>query len=287
MNKVCITFSNDTDNKDVIFDLLDTSIAQKWFFEISKKYPIYENSRFTGWPGGRTADYYITEIDRCIKIVNEYEPNKITLVGSDDLNHLHKFFEILRGGVLEPNPWFEQAPAQVQEAICRFNVLIHNYEKLLKSKHLSPTVTCTFSDRDRYELDEDDYQHFTYDWKFGTIYINYCEVGKHLLELYVDDDDVIGEHNIRPLKYYSADFKLKFFTDLPRDEFLKFDSKFQSWINDNSELFKKLGFKHLSLGFIPAALINYTDSGFTGLTQEEIIKQLSIYNFISDVKVVV
>lgn len=285
MSKVCITLVNDTDSKDIIFDLFDTNIAKKWYAEIEKNYPIFEDWRLTGWPNSVwTAEKYIEEIDKCIEIVNSYEPNTITLKGSDDPNHLHKFFETLRGGVLSPNPWFENAPEYVQAAVSNFNVLIHNYEKLLQSHHLSPTITCTFK-CDRFILDEEDYQHFTYDWKFGTIYINYCEIGKHLLELYGDNDDVVGDHNIRPLRYYSADFKLKFFTDLPREEFLEFDRKFKLWLEEHSEQFSK--FEHLSLGFIPVAELNYDASGFKDLTQREIIDLLSVYTRVGNAKVLV
>ena len=285
MNKVCITLINDSSSRDVIFDVFDTAIANKWLDEIAKQHPIFENWRFTGWPKSKwTASKYIEEIDKCIDVVNAYQPGTINLKGSDDLNYLHKVFEVLRGSVLTPNPWHTQAPVNVQEAISKFNVLIHNYEKLVQSKHLSPTITCTFGGP-RYELAEEDYQHFTYDWVFGTIYINYCEIGKHLLELYGDNDDIVGEDNIRPLTYYSADFKLKFFTDLPREEFLEFDRKFKLWLEDNKSSFNK--FKHLSLGFIPVALINYNASRFENLTQREVIDLLSVYTCVGSVKVLV
>jgi hypothetical protein len=286
VTKVCITLVNDTSSKDIVFDVNETSIANKWAGEISNDYPIFEDWRFTGWPDGPRAEYYEQEIDKCIAVVNNYAPNTITKTAASDLNYLHKFFEMLRGGVIDPNPWYENAPANVKEAVSNFNVLIHNYEKLKLSKHLSPTITCTFKGN-RYYLEQEDYQHFTYDWKFGTIYINYCEVGKHLLEVFVDNDDVVGEHNIRPLKYYSADFKLKFFTDRPRSEFEEFDKRFRLWCDEHSKFFRRLGITELALGLIPVAILNYELSGFTNLTQEEIINLLSVYKRVSSVKILI
>ena len=285
MSKVCITLVNDNNEyKDIIFDVFDTNIAGKWLDEIAKEYPINEDWRFTGWPNGKTADYYISELNKCIDIINDYEEGTIILRGDADLNHLHKYFEVLRGGILTPNPWFEQSPLQVKNAVCDFNVLIHNYEKLLQSNHLSPTITCTFKGQ-RFPLNEEDYQFFTYKWKFGTIYINYCEVGKHLLELYGDNDSVVGDDNIRPLEYYSADFKLKFFTDCTDEEFEQYNSGLQLWLKENKEAFSR--FKHLSLGFIPVALLNYRDSGLEGLTQRKVIDELSVYSRVGSVKVFV
>ena len=285
MSKILLSLTNSSESRSIVFDVNDTLIASKWQEEIAKEYPIFEDWRFTGWPKSKwTAEKYIEEINKCIDIVNAYQPGTIT--ASDDPNHLHKFFEILRGRLDQPSEWYLLAPVNVQKAVNEFNILIHNYEKLTQSKHLSPTITCTFSGP-RFELAEEDYQHFTYHWKFGTIYINYCEVGKHLLELFGDEDDVVGEDNIRPLQYYSADFKLKFFTDVLPEDFAKWESKFNVWLDEHKPLFDKLGFKHLSLGFIPVATLNFKESGFEGFSQREVIDQLSVYTNVGSVKVLV
>lgn len=285
MSKIILSLSNDSGGRDIVFSVKDTNIARKWQEQIAQGYPIFEDWRFTGWPNSKwTAESYIVEINKCVDLVNDYMPDTIT--GSNDPNHLHKFFEVLRGPLESPTQWYLDAPVPVQQAVNDFNILIHNYEKLIQSKHLSPTITCTFK-CPRYELDEDDYQHFTYHWKFGTIYINYCEVGKHLLELYGDNDNVVGEDNIRPLRYYSADFKLKFFTDVSVEEFNKWETKFKAWLAENKPLFEKLGFKHLSLGLIPVATLDYDANGFCGLSQEEIINQLHTYTNVRSVKVLV
>jgi hypothetical protein len=287
MSNVAITLTNGVNDYTLLFDLLNTNIANKWFLEIDKNYPLFEDWRFTGWPDSNwTADTYIQAINECVEIVNRYQPNTIPVADvTTDLNYLHKFFETLRGSVLTPTAWYTSAPSSVQEAVSKFNVYIHNYEKLLNSRHLSPTITCTFNCT-RVELGEEDYQHFTYDWKFGTIYINYCEVGKHLLELFTDHDDIVGKHNIRPAQYYSADFKLKFFTNKSRKEFKKFDQRVKTWATDNDDFFKQLGIKQLALGFIPVATLNLQASGFNNLTQVEIIDKLKNFNKVKSVRTI-
>jgi hypothetical protein len=275
MNKVKVTLANTDSNYDLVFDLTDTSIANRWLLEIENNYPLFEDWRFTGWPDSQwDADRYLQEINNCVSVVNAYQPGTIPTADiTTDLNYLHKFFETLRGGTITPSDWYASAPQHVQDAVLNFNVYIHNYEKLLHSKHLSPTITCTFK-CPRVKLTADDYEHFTYDWQFGTIYINYCEVGKHLLELFIDNDDIVGDHNIKPLEYYSADFKLKFFTDRPRNEFAIFDQRVKQWTVDNSDFFKQLGITNLALGFIPVAKLNLKLSNLENLTQLEIINKL-------------
>jgi hypothetical protein len=107
-----------------------------------------------------------------------------------------------------------------------------------------------------------------------------------LFELFTDNDNIVGEHNIRPAKYYSADFKLKFFTDRPRTEFKKFEKRVNTWVSDNSEFFKKLEIENLALGFIPVAILNKQSSGFEGLTQLEIINKLKKFNKVKNVTVI-
>jgi hypothetical protein len=201
-------------------------------------------------------------------------------------NNLHKFFEILRGGVLTPSEFFTNSPEHVQTAIQQFNIMIHAFEKVAYSPLKSPTITTTFNCF-RHELSDEDYDHFTYDWQYGTIYINYCEVGKHLLDVFIDKDDVVGDENIRPLKYYSADFKIKFNPVLPRDKLQEFTDSFESWFSDNEHYFAEMNIhkdKYRALGLIPVASINREASGFLTYTDNDIIEELAVYNRVIGVK---
>ena len=105
------------------------------------------------------------------------------------------------------------------------------------------------------------------------MYINYREVGKHLLEVFVDQDDIVCDHTIH---YYSADFKIKFITDTPREMFEDFSNRFTSWIDSNRDKLEELGnpIDKLGLGLIPVARLNHSESGFSGMSQLEIINRL-------------
>jgi hypothetical protein len=291
-NMIKVILSNDEASRYVYFDVFDTNIARKWEHEIKFDYTIFENDRFTGWPDSiRTPKWYATELNKLIDIINEYQLGTINMkaheaMDSDHANKLHKYFEILRGGVLTPAPFFTNSPEHVQQAIQDFNIMIHAFEKMAFSPRKSPTITCTFQCM-RMDLEDEDYDHFTYDWKYGYMYINYCEVGKHLLEMFIDKDDIVGDDNIRPLKYYSADFKIKFGPDTPPERLEQFTNEFETWFDSNKDYFESINIhkdKYRALGLIPVAKINREASGFIGYTDQDIIEELSHYNKVMAVK---
>jgi hypothetical protein len=288
MNKVILTLANNIDTYDLVLDVLDTPIAKKWYTEISKNYEFFETHRFTGFPNSPTLKDYSDKINECIDIINNYQTDTIPLRAeehmSDELtNNLHKYFEVLHGGVLSNSDFLTNAPKSVQWALFQFNVNIHAYEKA----HLSlPMITCTFNGP-RVPLDDEDYDHFTHILQYGHVYINYCEVGKHLLELYEDHDDICGEENIRPLKYYKADFKLRLGKGISEDEAENYLTAFENWFDSKKEMFDRLGIykdKYRALGLITVAKMNIEESGLIGLTEEEVAIKICPYNRIHQVR---
>jgi hypothetical protein len=277
MNLV-VTLENDTEHKDVVFEIFNTDIAHRWATEIGMNYRLYETERFKGWPcSDKNLSYYIREINKQIIAVNLYKPNTIENTISDYnqdlLNYLHKFFEILRGPVEIGTKFYNEAPIEVKNAIDQFNVLIHECEHLLREKN-QPTIVVTFQDRPRYELKDKDHQNFTFKWEFGTVYINYCEVGKPLLDVFKDQDSHVGLDNIRPLNYYSADFMIKFGPSVPEEYYQERSKNFQSWYSNQNFNFDK---SKLSLGLIPVAKI------LDARNQKEIIESLIPYKRVRSV----
>lgn len=288
MNKVILTLASATDTYDIVLDVLDTPIAKKWYAEVGKNHEFFETHRFTGFPNSPTLKGYADKINECIDVINAYQPNTILSRAIENMsteltNDLHKYFEVLHGGVLSKSDFLKNAPQTVQWALIQYNVNIHAYEKA----HLQlPMITCTYKSP-RMPLDDDDYEHFTHALQYGYAYINYCEVGKHLLELYEDQDEVCGEENIRPLKYYKADFKLKLGKSMPGDVAEDYLTKFEEWFASEKEMFDRLGIhkdKYRALGLITVAKMNLEESGFAGLTEEEIAVKICPYNCIHQVR---
>lgn len=243
-----LVFTNTHEDLVLQFEVRQTPIAAKWFKEIQQNYDLFETERLDHW--GLDSKILIEKLNREIDSINLFD-YVIDLkldenYSQDQLNYLHKFFEDLRGEITEGTVWYNTAPDYVKSALTNYNVYIHQLEFLLRVPVLSPTAVVTFRDRPRYELTQDDMQHFTYCWQSGTVYINYCHVGKTILDAY-NDNDILVEA-IRPQTHYSADFMVKFGPSMPQVLYNEKSKVLDKWIKD-----KNLQFPNLNLGMIPVA----------------------------------
>lgn len=241
-----IVLSNGKEDASITFRVRNTPIAKKWFSELCNNYPIYENDRFSNWGLENTL---INQLNEQIKIINSYEKiidhRTSPTMTQDDLNYLHKFFEDLRGDVTIGTPWFNKAPEDVKTALEKFNVLIHQLEDLLRSPEY-PSLVVTFKDRPRFQLTKEDQKHFTFNWKKGTVYINYCHVGKPVLDVFKDKDKIAEA--IQPQTHYSADFMIKFGPSTKYPVFLLRKILINIWLK-----FQRFKFKYPNIGYIPVA----------------------------------
>jgi hypothetical protein len=241
-----LTLTNGATDLLLKFKVRDTVIARKWFAELSNKYKLDEVDRFSNW--GKQS--FISQLNAQIAIINKYQFKIDKTVSDkptqDDLNYLHKFFEDLRGEVTEGTDWYNSAPKRVQQAVNKFNILIHQLESAIRTGNKYPTLVVTFKDRPRIELTDDDLKHFTYLWGSGTVYVNYCQVGKTVLDAYTDNDTIAEA--IRPQTHYSADFLIKFgpATNPIYHWFRSLWIKY--WL-----FRRKFKFNNLNLGMIPVA----------------------------------
>jgi hypothetical protein len=289
MSQLVLTISNEFINKELYFDILDSNIAKKWAIEVNKNYTIYENDRFINWTNNKKdKTYYVNELNKQMKIVDDYAPNTIPFffnidqVNQKSFNILHKFFEETRGPIEDPPEFYKNAPHPVQEAINRFNIMIHEFESLEFNKtknsvHPEARVIVTFNNRIRCELEDEDYDHFTFKWTFGDVYINYCEVGKTVIDVIKDNDTIVGDSNIRPLRYYSADLQVKFSPTVDDTEYNRRKQIIKNKYIEKQDFFESLGLfydKKLSLGLITVAKLNRIASGFVDMTDFEIISSL-------------
>ena len=242
-----LMLTNGKEDISIPFKVRDTNIAKKWYEELCKNYPLYETDRFTNWG----TQNLIPELNKCIDTIKQhgvYIDRYISTASTDmqgDLNYLHKFFEDLRGEVIEGTEFFNNAHTEAQEAIERFNILIHKLEAETRTKN-HPTVVVTFKDRPIINLTEDDMKHFTFRWTSGTVYINYCQVGKTVLDIFKDNDTIAD--GIRPQQFYSADFMVKFGPTTFYPIYLLRKMYINLWLKKQS-----FNFKNKNLGMIPVA----------------------------------
>lgn len=284
-----LTISDNQRSYTLNFDVYKYNIAQKWAFEISQNYDLHERTRFKSWNWiPQKENELVSNLNLQIDIINEHYCDIIDIkvkkgTTQHKLNCLHKYFEMLRGNIDKGTEEFNSAPSRVQKAIEGLNIYIHEYEDFIRSRpspqfpnHPFASIVGTFSNRPRYRLQDEDYDFFTFNWKFGEVYINYCEVGKPILDVFKDNDTITGKENIRPLHYYSADFMIKFGPNTPYSYFKNREKQLKFWL-------KKQGIeysKYLSIGLIPVAKLKSMQD-----KPKEIVKKYSKCNFIEKVSV--
>jgi hypothetical protein len=268
--KVIFTNDDKTSEYSLEYEIYDTSIANRWSMLLTQQCyfdnEIYEKDRFYNFPDNSwTEERIVIEINECIDKLNVsgagIEERAQIGMSQQLLNVLHHHFENLRGGVLSPGSFWTGANGETKAALERYNVLIHRAENFYNTsgrEQYFPRVVCRFNNRERIPLLDEDYEHFTLHRNFGEVYINYCEVGKPLYDVFKDGDDVVGEDNIRPLRYYAPDFAL-YFHHTQSFKVDKFLADMDEWWDRNDNYLGALGFSKgdpkNAIGYIPVAAL--------------------------------
>ena len=267
-----LTLSNNNGHSETFqFNVHKTKIAQKWFNELKKDYPIYEKNRLTNWPNCKKN--FNSQLKKITSTINSYD-NTIPIWNNEltqqNLNILHKIFEYCRGDPQIGTLWYNNAPKFIQDATNNLNLIIHEAEASqwndthAKNRQFSQLV-CTFKNRPRIKLTN--FNHFTFKWKFGEVYINYCEVGKSSLDIWKNKDCIANR--VVPQTHYSADFLIKFGPNTKLITWLLKYIAIKTW------LFTKPNIPNISLGLIPVASIDTNES------IDNILRRLSKVNTIS------
>lgn len=256
--------SNHADSVTLTYKLRTHPVVAKWVERVKlaqAQYSIDDPGRFYGFgPIEQQQQYALTSINNCIDIINNFEPliaRKLTqLDDQDTLNYLHHIFEVYHGLLdQQTHEFYLRAPAEVQKALADLNILVHRCESAYRGAMPRHVVTWYGLPKD-VELDEADYQWFEHSTTFGTVYLNYVEIGKTLEDLAHDNDQYIADEAFKPFKHYSADFNVRFWTDSDR-QIEENDSIIKTYYDKNEQFFKDRGFAwdtpQLARGTIPLA----------------------------------
>jgi hypothetical protein len=199
------------------FQILDTPIAKLWMNRMSLRdqYSLDHPDRFYGFNSQEEEEARALElIHASISIINNYSPlvtRKINSVSDQDtLNYLHNIFERYHGLLdHQDQEFFFNAPTEVKQALADLNINVHRCESVARGNR--PRFVCTW-----YGLPKTEFlstklidQCGTLNPKFGSVCLNYCEIGKTLEDLTQDRDNYIGDEAFKPFKYYSADFNVR------------------------------------------------------------------------------
>lgn len=203
------------------FRVLDTPVAQLWVdrMALRNQYPLDHPDRFYGFDNyQQEVDRALTMINDCITTINNHDPvvskslNDIN--DQDTLNYLHNIFERYHGLLdKQSSEYWSQAPVKVQQALAELNLAVHRCESVARGSR--PRFVCTWYGLPKTQTLTDDLmlEYGTVNPRWGSVCLNYAEIGKTLEDLTQDRDNYIANEAFRPFNHYSADFVVRFFED--------------------------------------------------------------------------
>jgi hypothetical protein len=225
------------------FQIRDTPVAELWVERMQARgdYPLDHPDRFYGFgtlaqEQSRAVEY----IQKCIATINAHEPlvHRPFEYTQDCLNYLHNIFEQHHGLLdQQTSDYWSRAPDTVKKALAELNLAVHRCESV--AHKTNPRLVCTWYGLPKTNcldlaLQE---QYGDNQIKFGTVYLNYCEIGKTVEDLANDNDKYIGDDAFRPFSHYSADFNIQFHDQDLTDRY----GKMQRYIDQHRDFFVARG----------------------------------------------
>jgi hypothetical protein len=276
--------TNDLDNITLTYKLRDHSVTRKWIKRVElaqASYNIDNPNRFYGFGSiEEQTNHALSQINSCINCINKHKPivsRHLTDVSDQDtLNYLHSIFEQYHGLLDQQNTdYWQSAPDEVRRALADLNILVHRCESV--SRGAEPRHVVTWYGLPKTELLElEDYQLFETNINFGTVYLNYVEIGKTLEDLAYDNDDYIGDGAFQPFRHYSADFNVKFY----HRQIDNNDAILKEYYDAHSNFFAKRnlswGHPYLSAGSIPLADIVDSHNVVKEITTRQRVKSVTL-----------
>lgn len=277
LKQLCITYANPHNLQDelvVKYNLRNTPITKKWIERVLTAqqlgYNIDDPKRFYGFDTIENLESAaLKTINDLIVTLNQYiniDYRLASVYDQDTLNRLHHIFE-LEHGLLDA----KSTDNEFKEHLCNLNLCVHRCESIARGAHPRHVVTY-FGLPKTQTLLEDDYNYFESPITFGTVYINYTEIGKTLHDLMLDNDNYTDPAAFQPFTHYSADFVVKFWND----ENVELHDRLAQYYDNNKDFFQNLGYSWLdlkrSVGSIPVADLDYTGDILVDLQQRQFVK---------------
>ena len=267
------------------FQIRSTPLAELWLERMHQRHawPMDNPDRFYGFGTAQQEQQRAVDmIQQCIAIINAHDPiiDREFEYTQDSLNYLHNIFERYHGLLdQQTSEYWHSAPDIVRQALANLNLAVHRCEAAMAAP--CPRFVCTwFGMPKTQQLDVDTMKTYgELEVKFGTVYLNYCEIGKTVEDLAQDNDIYISDSAFKPFGHYSADFNVALY-DWDLNQKLP---SMQQYIQQHQEFFLAHGIENvynvqaLPLRF-PVADLEYAG------TQEHLISQIRSRQFVREVK---
>jgi hypothetical protein len=266
------------------FQIRDTPLAELWIERMSKRHawPMDNPDRFYGFGTAQQEQQRAVDmIQQCIATINAHDPiiDREFEYTQDGLNYLHNIFERYHGLLnQQTSKYWHSASDTVRQSLANLNLAVHRCEAAMAAP--CPRFVCTwFGMPKTQQLDIDTMMRWgELEIKFGTVYMNYCEIGKTVEDLAHDNDIYIEDDAFRPFGHYSADFNVALYD---RDLNKKIPAM-KKYIEQHQEFFLARGIEDvynvqaLPLRF-PVADLEYTGS------QHQLISQIRSRQLVREV----
>jgi hypothetical protein len=194
---------------------------------------------------------------------------------------LHNIFE-QHHGLLDQqcSDYWLRAPDSVRKALAELNLAVHRCESVAVGTN--PRFVCTWYGMPKthqlsLELQE---QYTDSQIEFGTVYLNYCEIGKTAEDLANDNDKYIGDDAFRPFNHYSADFNVQFRDQDLTDRY----GKIQKYIDQHRDFFVARGITNVYNTQARPIRLPVADLVYTG-NQEQILHQIAERQWVQQVTI--
>jgi hypothetical protein len=274
------------DNFELCFNIRDTPLAELWIERMSQRHawPMDNPDRFYGFgTAQQEQDRAVSMVQQCIATINAHDPiiDCDFDYTQDSLNYLHNIFERYHGLLdQQTSEYWHSAPDTVRQALANLNLAVHRCETAMEAP--SPRFVCTwFGMPKTQQLDVDTMSKWgELQNKFGTVYLNYCEIGKTVEDLAHDNDIYIGDDAFRPFGYYSADFVVSFFEQDLRQKL----NGMQQYIEQHREFFLARGIETVYNVQAQPLRFPVADLEYTG-TQQQLISQIRSRQLVREVTV--
>jgi len=135
---------------------------------------------------GETKEQIESNMYSCVDKIKELCPE--VFKDADDLNTLHVNFPDM----------MKTAQGELREQLSSFNYYLHHLEDFERGKVKDPWFLLAAKNDDGEPLQDEDYKMFNPIYMKDHLYMNYPHIGKHLLEIYYDQDLDVPKEHIKP-----------------------------------------------------------------------------------------
>jgi hypothetical protein len=232
------------------FKIQDNPLAKLWLdrMALRDQYPLDDPYRFYGFGSQQQEENNaLVKIQTTCTDINKWNPiierSIESVTDQDTLNYLHSIFEQYHG-LLDTKPMhpvYGEFPQKIRKHLAELNVDVHRCESVARGNR--PRFVCTWYGLPKTQVLSDNLlQHSTLNPKFGSVCLNYCEIGKTLEDLAQDNDNYISDAAFRPFRHYSADFNVRLHEETVSYCAEKL-SRMQQYYCQHLEFFTKQGYE--------------------------------------------